>query len=144
MPETDVSGESELTEEVRALLRTRVDTYEKLEILQLLHANPQQDWSRTELSERLHMHLPLVESAIEEMHSSGLVCGSVADSGRRGTYSLADDRVKGVTEGLLREYRERPMQILQLIGTYAIERVRTAALRAFADAFVLKKDTDGG
>ena len=44
-----------------------------------------------------------------------------------------------------REYAERPIRIIQLMSANAIERVRTAALHTFADAFVLKKkDSDGG
>ena len=46
---------------------------------------------------------------------------------------------------LEREYAERPILIIQLMSANAIERLRTAALHTFADAFVLKKkDKDRG
>jgi hypothetical protein len=39
-------------------------------------------------------------------------------------------------------YAARPIEIIRLMTSNAIERVRTAALRTFVDAFVLRKDKD--
>ena len=45
---------------------------------------------------------------------------------------------------LVEVYEEQPIEIIKLMSANAIERVRTAALRAFADAFVLHKGKDNG
>jgi len=135
-------GESELPEDVRTLLRTRVETLEQLEILRLVHSEPNMNWSLAELGERLRIAAPLVAGAVKALQSGGLIACPTAGAGS--VYSPADPAIKAAAERLLQEYRERPMRIMQLISTYAIERVRTAALRAFADAFVIRKDADGG
>lgn len=41
-------------------------------------------------------------------------------------------------------YTSRPIDIMRLMSANAIERVRTAALRTFAEAFVIRKDGRGG
>ena len=45
---------------------------------------------------------------------------------------------------LERAYRDEPIQIMQLMSTNAIDRLRTSTIRAFADAFVVGKDRNRG
>jgi DNA-binding MarR family transcriptional regulator len=144
VPETNASGEHELPEDVLALLRTRLETYEQIEVLQLLHSEPRGDWSPSRLSEHLHIDVPLVETAVNALQSGGLIQCSDPEAGRHSAYSPGHPTLKAAAERLLQEYRERPARIMQLISSYAIERVRTAAARAFADAFILKKGLDRG
>jgi hypothetical protein len=59
-------------------------------------------------------------------------------------YSPQDPKLHEAVVGLAREYREQPIAIIKLLSTNAIERVRTAALRTFADAFVIGKDKNRG
>lgn len=144
MPDTTAPGETDLPEDVRILLRTRIETYEQIEILRILQRNPERQWSDAELGEQTHVALSLVETAIESLRSAGLVQRSPAAGGERSQYSPVTPEIRSSAEKLLMEYQERPLRIIQLITAHAIERVRTAALRAFADAFVLKKDGDRG
>ena len=68
-----------------------------------------------------------------------------AASEPRFAYRPASSAMDAAAGRLEREYAERPVRIIQLMSTNAIDRVRTAALHTFADAFVLKKkDTDRG
>jgi hypothetical protein len=140
--ELDASEDSELPEEMCApLLRTRIDTYEKLEILRLLHDDPQRRWNPKQLSDRLHLSEPVVDAAVSVLQFDGLLRRSAEVSGERASYSLANSAVSGASERVVREYRERPLRIMQIITVYAIERVRSGALRASVDAFQ-KKDFD--
>lgn len=140
MPEETESGESVLPEDVRTLLRTCIDTHEKIEVLQLLQREPQREWHASELGQNLHIDVTLVEAACEALVSGGFARRTDGHC----AYSPTDPAAAATGERLLQEYRERPLRIIQLISLYAIERVRTGALRAFADAFVVKKKPDRG
>jgi hypothetical protein len=77
--------------------------------------------------------------------SAGLVAATGAASDPRFAYRPASSGIDAAAGRLDREYAERPIRIIQLMSANAIDRVRTAALHTFADAFVLKKkDTDRG
>jgi hypothetical protein len=141
--EVGVPGESELPEDARTLLRTRVDTYERLAVLQLLEREAHRHWTAHEVSERLQIGTKLIEDALAALRAGGLVSSPPEASGAS-VYSPADPAVKLAAERLLAMYRDQPLRIIQLLSSYAIERVRTAALRAFADAFVLNKKDQGG
>ncbi len=143
MPEPDALEDGELPEEVCILLRTRIDTYEKLEILRLLHDDPQRSWSPNELSDRLHISVPLVDAAVGALQLDGLLRRAAQVAGERRGYSLASSDISGPSVRVLQEYRERPLRIMQIITVYAIERVRSGALRAFVDAFQ-RKNTGSG
>jgi len=144
LPESNVSGETDVPDDVRTLLRTRIETYEQIEVLRVLQSDPQREWNSEELGEQLHLAPQFVEVALEALDSGGFVRRSAPEASRRGCYSPATAEIKASAERLLHEYRERPLRVIQLISTYAIERLRTGALRAFADAFVLRKDRDRG
>jgi DNA-binding MarR family transcriptional regulator len=144
VPESDVSGETDVPDDVRTLLRTRIETYEQIEVLRILQSDPQREWTSAELGEQLHLAPQFVEIALEALDAREFVRRSARGIGRRSRYSPANAEIKASVERLLHEYRERPLRVIQLISAYAIERVRTGALRAFAEAFVLKKDRDRG
>ena len=133
-----------LPEDVRALLHEHIESYEQLEVLLLLRRERYEEWTAEALAARLRVRGELVRSALEGLKASGLVVATgVAPS--RFAYRPASSGVDAAAGRLDREYAERPIRIIQLMSANAIDRVRTAALHTFADAFVLKKkDTDGG
>lgn len=137
------SDDSGLPEDARTLLRTGVDTYERLAVLELLERNTNRRWTVGELSERLKLNTQLIEDALSALQALGLVSSL---PGHGSLYSPADPGTRTAAERLLQVYREQPHRIIQLLSSYAIERVRTAALRTFADAFVInkKKERDDG
>ena len=137
------SDDSGLPEDARTLLRTGVDTYERLAVLELLERNTNRRWTVGELSERLKLNTQLIEDALSALQALGLVSSL---PGHGSLYSPTDPGTRTAAERLLQVYREQPHRIIQLLSSYAIERVRTAALRTFADAFVIskKKDRDDG
>ncbi len=139
-----MTEESELPEDVRAFLRLRIENYEQLEILRLLNRQPEKLWSATELGEELRLSPELADAAAQALGAAGLVEHSMTEAVVRYGCYHADPLTKATVERVLQLYREQPLQILKLMSSNAIERVRTAALRAFADAFVVKKDPNRG
>lgn len=133
-----MSGISDLPEDVRELLNEHIDSYEQLETLLLLRRERYEEWTVDGLAARLHIHAELVESALAGLKVSGLV-EATATTPARFAYRPTSSRLDGASGRLEREYAERPILIIQLMSANSIERLRTATLHTFADAFVLKK-----
>ncbi|MGH8296423.1 MAG: hypothetical protein ACRETZ_13165 [Steroidobacteraceae bacterium] len=139
-----MSDASDLPEDVRALLHEHIESYEQLEILLLLHRERPEQWTGDGLAARLHVQAELIESALMGLRSSGLV-ETIGAAPTRFAYRPASSGLDAAVGRLEREYADRPVLIIQLMSANAIERLRTAALHTFADAFVLKKkDQDRG
>ena len=129
-------------EAVRAFLRDYIDSFESLEVLLLLRAE-QTALTAEELCRRLSTHAPLIDDALASLVRARLVN---ADQKVPALYRYADqgsarDAIAGSLE---RIYRDEPIKIMQLMSTNAIERLRTSTIRAFADAFVVRRDKDSG
>jgi hypothetical protein len=148
-----VSDSSDLPEDVRSLLHEHIESYEQLEVLLLLRRERYEAWTPEALATRLHVAEPLITPALTTLKAAGLVTAD-AGSGSAGqpsrySYRPASSGLDATVAILDREYAERPISIIKLMSANSIERVRTAALHTFADAFVLnknsgKKDKDRG
>jgi hypothetical protein len=114
-----------LPADVRLLLE-RIESYEQLEMLLLVHCAPQLATDPTELARRLTMTTEMVESALEHLRRHDLV-----DPKSHATRRAIDQ--------LDRVYREHRIEIMKQMNANALDRVRTAAIRTVADAFVWKK-----
>ena len=140
-----MSDTDDLDDDVRALLHEHIETYEQLEVLLLLRRERHDEWTVARLAARLHIREELIASALQGLRTGGLVVATGAASEPRLAYRPTSSGIDAAAGRLQREYAERPIRIIQLMSTNAIDRVRTAALHTFADAFVLKKkDTDRG
>lgn len=135
---------NELPEDVRALLHEHIESYEHLETLLLLRRERYEQWTSEALAARLRVRPELIEAALASLKAGGLVeTSGVAPA--QFAYRPASSGVDAAVGRLQHEYTERPILIIQLMSANAIERLRTAALHTFADAFVLsKKDKDRG
>lgn len=132
----------DLPEDVRALLQEHIESYEQLEVLLLLRRERYEEWTIAGLSARLHVREELIGSALDRLEAGGLVALIGAAPAPRFAYRPTSSGLDAAAGRLEREYRERPIRIIQLMSANAIDRVRTAALHTFADAFVLKKKGD--
>ena len=140
-----MSSTEDLPEDVRGLLNEHIESYEQLEVLLLLRRERYEEWTVAGLAARLHVREELIGSALEGLEAGGLVAATSAAPAPHFAYRPTSSGLDAAAGRLDREYAERPLRIIQLMSANAIERVRTAALHTFADAFVLKKkDTDRG
>ncbi|HEV7136079.1 MAG TPA: hypothetical protein VGN43_05555 [Steroidobacteraceae bacterium] len=144
-----MSDSSDLPEDVRRLLHEHIESYEQLEVLLLLRRERYEAWTPDTLAVRLRLGEALVAGALATLKSAGLISAD-ADSDSAGrspryVYRPASSGLDATVGILDREYAERPISVIKLMSANSIERVRTAALHTFADAFVLnKKDKDRG
>lgn len=140
-----MSDTDDLPEDVRGLVHEHIESYEQLEVLLLLRRERYEQWTVAGLAARLHIREELIASAVDGLKSSGLVAATGTASEAHLAYRPASSGIDAAAGRLEREYADRPIRIIQLMSANAIDRVRTAALHTFADAFVLKKkDNDRG
>jgi hypothetical protein len=144
-----VTCSSDLPEDVRRLLQEHIESYEQLEILLLLRRVRYEAWTSASLATRLRINEALVAPALASLRAAGLLGADTSDDPAaqppRYAYRPSSSGLDATVGILDREYAERPISIIKLMSANSIERVRTAALHTFADAFVLnRKDKDRG
>ncbi len=76
------------------------------------------------------------ETALGSLAARGLL-SSVEGSRKRFLYAPSPE-IHDVLNKIVLEYRLNPVQVMSLMTANAIERVRTAALRAFAECFRIR------
>jgi hypothetical protein len=134
----------ELGDKTRTLLRDFITSFEMLEIFLLLHANAGRYWSAAEVTARVHIADDLVARALESLNARRLILGSPPLPPGRFQYSPGNRDLADAADDLARDFSERRAAVLSTMSTNAIERLRSGALNAFADAFILgSKRKDG-
>ena len=133
-----------LGQELEALLSERIETIDQLQLLLLLHSLPGVHLAPAELAEKAHIPVDTATEALEALLGAGLVtrAGDEETAARYG-YAPGDRELAMTVDGLVATWRRNPAAIVRLLAARAIERVRTAALHTFADAFVLGRKKDG-
>ena len=135
MPET-------LPENVRAFLRDHVESYEQLELLLFLREQHALEWSMRQIAERMHFPADEIDEAVRGLVVAGCVVER-AQPERAIRYAPRDEGQAAAIDALAAAYAARPLAIIKLMNANAIERVRSAAIDTFADAFVLGRKKDG-
>lgn len=129
---------------MQTLLHDHIESYEQLEMLLLMRGDAVTSWTEESLSGRLHMALSLVQVALKGLGSAGLVQARAHEGANCYSYLCQCDSVEATISRLAAAYRENPIPIIKVMSANSLERLRTAALRTFADAFILRKDKDRG
>jgi hypothetical protein len=130
-------------DEVCAFLRDHIDSFESLEVLLLLRRE-RTACTAEELCRRLKTRAPLIDDALAVLVRARLVNTTDQNMWALYTYADEDSARDAIVGALERVYRDEPIRIMQLMSTNAIERLRTSTIRAFADAFVVRKGKDRG
>jgi hypothetical protein len=131
---------NELSAEIVGLLRDRIEDYEQLEILRLMWSDRDVWWSAAQVAARLPLDEERIEAACRKLEKNQLSRSRVEADLLRFTYAPATAHIGLMVDQLFQAYRDYPIEVVKHMSANAIERVRTAALRAFADAFVIGRD----
>lgn len=102
-----------------------------LELLLVLHRQPERVWSADELVGELRSSEVVVAQSIASLIAGGLILVETGGGVRYGPASREQDRLVGELE---EEYRKKPTAIRRLIIQNPAEKLKT-----FAEAFMLKK-----
>ncbi|HEY6728056.1 MAG TPA: hypothetical protein VI197_28800 [Polyangiaceae bacterium] len=134
----------ELSAEVKSFLRGWLTSYEQLQTLLLLRQRRDESFSPQAIAEILHASDIVAEEALEHLRGVSLVEVSVGSTPRSYKYAPGSIHLSGLVEQLADAWDRHQLAVMNQMSANAIERVRTGAIRTFADAFVLgKKKTDG-
>jgi hypothetical protein len=117
---------------------THVDSIEKLEVLLLLRARTERQWTASEVALELRITEVSASARLADLSSSGLLIG---DGEKPETYRYSpvnSDDVRSIAE-LAAVYAERRVSVITFIFSKPQERVR-----GFADAFLLKPKRESG
>jgi DNA-binding transcriptional ArsR family regulator len=126
-----------LTPELRAFVAERVDGFEELAVLVALSSRGG-ECSTSELASATRQSASEASRVVERLRERGLLAPAAAD----GQVRLAGDDPR--LAELCEIYQRDPVVVLRLLNELAIERVRGGATRAFADAFLLRRNKPDG
>jgi DNA-binding MarR family transcriptional regulator len=132
-------GSGQIEDDVRRLLREHVENYEQLDALLLLRNHPDGSWTAGAVAERLKIPPSSASKALEDLRRNGLVDigGERGDPVAR--FAPVTSSLARAVEQLSVAYEDHRLEVMNLMNENAIERVRFAAIRTFAEAFVVRK-----
>jgi hypothetical protein len=133
----------QLPESVLTLLRDHVTSFEQLEVLLLLQAHPHDDWTAAAVSERTRIPTDLVDHALAGFSGGGLI-EQVREAPPAYCFAPRENRLRQAAADLAAAYRDRHALVMSTLSMNAIERIRSGTLRAFSDAFLLRRKDDDG
>lgn len=136
-------SEEKIPQDVIALLQEHVHSYEQLEILVMLRGWRGEELVDQAVAQALGIPVESAAGALRQLAETG-VLESIAQSDLQSRYRGPRDDFKLAIDGLAEAYKESRLEVMRLMTVNAIRRMRTDAMRAFADAFVVgKKRNDG-
>jgi hypothetical protein len=121
---------------LRRLLETKLDTYDKLELVVLLSKRAEMQASMAELERELQVGHDVLKRLAGEIARTRLL--EITDEQVR--LVATPDELEAIAEGAGLE----PRKVISLLSSIALDRLRGMAARAFADAFTLRKKKDDG
>lgn len=116
----------------RTFINKNIASVEQIEVLLILHANPERAWSIDEISAILRSSPNSIKSRLMMLEQRGL-SAPVQPTGYR---YAASGRLHDMVEVLADEYALRRFSVIELIFS------RPDAARSFADAFRLREDEE--
>jgi DNA-binding GntR family transcriptional regulator len=125
------------SERVNQLLR-RVESFERLGTLLALASEPDRAWTLEHVVERTRLSVDDAQEALDELTRAGLLMRLDG----RGWQVPPDPELRATTVEVARLYQDDLVWIVQTMSENAIERVRSAAFRTFAEAFVVRRRDD--
>jgi hypothetical protein len=131
-------------DELKQFLLTHVEDLAELEILAWLHRSSEGTWAgESDLSVAMPFPPDTTAAALERLVGRGLVARSHEKPGQI-CYDAPDAEFRGLLRRTIDEYRASPVQFMALMTAISLERVRTAALRTFAECFRLEGPKKNG
>jgi hypothetical protein len=125
-------SEQALSPEVRQFLTDHIDSAEQLEILLLLHRDPDRRWTAQEVSQAIYTVPASALMRLEGLVSLGFAASS---GGADPTYVFEprDQELRARVKALAEAYRKDRVSVIKLIFTRPPD-----PLQSFADAFRLR------
>ncbi|MBW3541352.1 MAG: hypothetical protein KY476_13880 [Planctomycetes bacterium] len=125
----------EFSDDVKQFLSEHISSVAQLEVLLLLRAQREREWTASEVSKALYTTPDMAAEQLAELAGRGLLArGDGAETKYR--YWPASPELDAQAGLLDTAYKERRVAVITAIYSQPLDKVRT-----FADAFRLRKDT---
>lgn len=128
--------------DVRTLLHERLAGLDELEVLLLVRGDASHGWTASEVAERLGLPESSSDAALESLCMAALLVldGGGGGAERRYAYRPGTPELDGAVTSLAEIYGERRLEVMRILSNHALDRIRSAAARTFADAFVISRN----
>lgn len=126
----------EFSATLERFLRLHIESFDELSVL-LLVASDSRQWTSASLAQSLKMTPVAAESALGQLVARALVAGPSTSDGAY-NYAPASVDIDLMVKALAVARREQPLALTNVMNAQAMDRIRRAALKAFADAFKLR------
>jgi hypothetical protein len=126
-----------VSDQVKQFISNYIASVAQLEILLLLHINPKQKWSSAEIARELRIEPAGAQVQLNALAASGLVKQDPADSYQ---FAPQSPELEAATVALAQAYLMRRVTVIGLI----FSKPSDDKIRAFSDAFRLRKDPPNG
>lgn len=127
-----------LDEELRQFLMVHVHSFEDLEVLLLARRRKGQKFDADDAARTLKVDPELTAASLAKLVGAELL---TERSGRPTVYEYSAEGVLADrVEELAKAYDEQRLAVITTIGSNAIVRVKSSAIKTFAEAFLLRKD----
>lgn len=120
-----------IPDDIVTLLRERVVSLERLETLLDLRREHARAWGSDEIATRVHIPVDMIDSALSELRSHGLVAWRIEDSSLHWRYAPASPELAAAVGRLAAFYDAHRVDVVRTLGALAIDRIRNSAARAF-------------
>lgn len=125
--------------EVKSFLRGWVASYEQLQALLLLRQRRDDVFSLESIAASLHVSEIVAAEALDHLRSVSLVAVLTAGDTTSFKYAPGSLHLAELVDQLAEAWDRHQLKVMNLMSANAIERVRTGAIRTFADAFLLER-----
>ncbi len=122
--------------DVRRFVLTSIPSVPHIEALILMHSSAPQRWSAAELAKRLYVPLGIAHAVLDELHRSGILQSDT--DGASYFFDHLANSLGQVIDNLTELYRTHLVEITLLIHSRLDRKAQQ-----FADAFTLRKDSNG-
>lgn len=145
VPRATTMSETDIPAAAGLLLRERVHTFEQLEALAFLVRGREDSWPADAAAEALRIPEEAAREAMLELAACGLVVTEPESApASRFRYSAATSELETGVAALMAAYQTNRLGIVKMMSDNAIHRMRTEAMRAFSDAFLIGRKNRNG
>jgi hypothetical protein len=128
------STQDDIPEDVRRLIDEGIDSVELLQVLLLLFEHPEREWRVSDLTAELRSSDNSIEKRLSDLYARKILRNDGSDRAKHRFVPYSPE-LGPVVQRLSDVYKLRPYRVIDLIYSRPND-----ALRAFADAFKIKKD----
>jgi hypothetical protein len=108
-------ADSGISEPVRRFVAAHINSIAQIEVLLLLRATADREWSAPEVSAELRSSVMSMQDRLGDLAARGLLAVREADAVLLYRYAPASEDVSRLIDGLAHAYKERRLSVVNLI-----------------------------